>query len=133
MNKKQIRYAVCSLYFISMYKDEYKLDSNLKEMEKTLGKIVKKHVRSEEETFTIVEEQYKIMNKITNGIDVDANLIGLATGFIFLLMEEEAFKGSVAMTMKRTSLQAYNVLEKQIIDSRELTSTNRLIRDIDEN
>jgi len=131
MKQKDIECILLGTSFLQQYKDGGSLiDSDIKELLEYGAKLSKKYIKNTKNIEKYTESAYYKLEKITNGKDVDVNVLVLSVSFFMLLMENKAIGGSESMKVKRLTNSIYNKVEP-IVSADMLHITNKLVKEFD--
>ena len=126
LTEKQKEYLVLGTAFITEYNEDQPTDSDIKELLQFLGQQCNLYIKNKDNVIKYTESAYVKLFDLTEGKDVTANLLCLAVGFVMLLLEEDVFKGSNLLKVKRLTNSIFNKLEQsQKLET--LMTTNKLV------
>ena len=132
MNKVK-ELLVLATHFYTEWRDgtSIKEDKELRDLMKTVAETSKKYIVNEQDIANCIESVYKKLEHITSGKEVEANAIILSLGSIMLLLEDNIFKGSSDMKVKRISNSLYNEIEAIDSSKSGFRNANKLIGQLD--
>lgn len=133
MTTIQKEYLVLAYHFYNEWKGSSKVQkhSKLSEMIKALNLDIKKEI-DKREIPSLLESAYKKMIKVVANKEVVANSLILSIGSLMLLIEDNYFKGSRDMAIKRLTNDIYKDIEKVESGTQSFRDANMIISKLDE-
>jgi len=128
MTNTEREYLILAVAYMVEYQEEQDIDAELKELYDFLAKEAYFSCNKNMNTsIKVAKDVTEKLESLYKDNDVTANLLCLALNLCMLLVEDDAFKGSKGMKLKRLTISLYNRLSDVQNGNEGFKNSNRII------